>query len=106
MRMLIALDGSRFAEAVLTPAAELAARSAAEVHLVEVVKEIYEYSSCSQLKGRDGLTGGPLVILSAGHLAQKWDRMEGRPIHAAHIGTLSGKSENLFNQSLPLPRGG
>ncbi len=39
MRMLIALDGSRFAEAVLTPAAELAARSAAEVHLVEVVKE-------------------------------------------------------------------
>jgi nucleotide-binding universal stress UspA family protein len=39
MKLLIALDGSKFAEEVLEPAAELAARCGAEVHLLEVVKE-------------------------------------------------------------------
>lgn len=39
MKILIPLDGSHFAEAILEPAAELASRSAAEVHLIEVVKE-------------------------------------------------------------------
>jgi nucleotide-binding universal stress UspA family protein len=39
MKLLITLDGSKFAEEVLGPAAELAARSGAEVHLIEVVKE-------------------------------------------------------------------
>ena len=39
MKLLIALDGSKFAEEVLGPAAELAARCGAEVHLLEVVKE-------------------------------------------------------------------
>jgi nucleotide-binding universal stress UspA family protein len=39
MKLLITLDGSKFAEEVLAPAAELATRSGAEVHLIEVVKE-------------------------------------------------------------------
>jgi len=39
MKILITLDGSKFAEEVLAPAAELAARSGAEVHLLEVVRE-------------------------------------------------------------------
>jgi len=43
MKLLITLDGSKFAEAVLAPAAELAARSGAEVHLIEVVKESKAY---------------------------------------------------------------
>ncbi len=38
MKILILLDGSDFAEAVLEPAAELANRAGAEVHLMEVVK--------------------------------------------------------------------
>ncbi len=38
MKILIPLDGSRFAEEALGPASELAACSGAEVHLVEVVK--------------------------------------------------------------------
>ena len=38
MKILVPLDGSHFAEAVLTPAARLAASSHAEVHLVQVVK--------------------------------------------------------------------
>lgn len=37
MKLLIPLDGSNFAEEVLGPAAELVARSCAEVHLLEVV---------------------------------------------------------------------
>lgn len=43
MKLLIPLDGSKFAEEVLEPAAELAARSGAEVHLIEVVKESKAY---------------------------------------------------------------
>jgi nucleotide-binding universal stress UspA family protein len=43
MKLLIPLDGSKFAEEVLAPAAELAARSGAEVHLIEVVKESKAY---------------------------------------------------------------
>lgn len=39
MKMLITLDGSKFAEEVLAPAADLATRSGAEVHLIEVVRE-------------------------------------------------------------------
>ena len=38
MRILVTLDGSKFAEAVLGPAANLAGSSNAEVHLIEVVK--------------------------------------------------------------------
>ena len=38
MRVLVTLDGSKFAEAVLGPAAKLAGSSKAEVHLIEVVK--------------------------------------------------------------------
>ncbi len=45
MRILITLDGSRFAEAVLAPAAEFAARSGAEVHMVVVLKESLVHAS-------------------------------------------------------------
>lgn len=45
MKLLIPLDGSNFAEEVLEPAAELAARSGAEVHLLEVVKGSQAYST-------------------------------------------------------------
>ena len=38
MKVLITLDGSKFAEAVLGPAANLAGTSNAEVHLIKVVK--------------------------------------------------------------------
>ncbi len=38
MKILITLDGSKFAEAILEPINELAALSAAEVHVIEVVK--------------------------------------------------------------------
>ena len=38
MRILIPLNGSKFSEEILEPAAELAARSGAEVHLLGVVK--------------------------------------------------------------------
>ncbi len=38
MRILVTLDGSKFAEAVLGPAANLAGTSNAEVHLIKVVK--------------------------------------------------------------------
>ena len=38
MRVLVTLDGSKFAEAVLGPAAGLAGTSKAEVHLIQVVK--------------------------------------------------------------------
>jgi nucleotide-binding universal stress UspA family protein len=38
MKILIPLDGSQFAEAVLKPAADLAAAAKAEVHLIEVVR--------------------------------------------------------------------
>jgi nucleotide-binding universal stress UspA family protein len=38
MKILIPLDGSKFAEAVLKPAAALAAAARAEVHLIEVVR--------------------------------------------------------------------
>ena len=38
MKVLITLDGSKFAEAVLGPAANLSGTSYAEVHLIEVVK--------------------------------------------------------------------
>ncbi len=37
MRVLVTLDGSKFAEAVLGPAANLAGTSRAEVHLIQVV---------------------------------------------------------------------
>jgi nucleotide-binding universal stress UspA family protein len=40
MKILIPLDGSKFAEAVLEPAAQLAARSTAEVHLIRVVNPL------------------------------------------------------------------
>ena len=39
MKILIPLDGSKFAENVLEPAAKLANRAGAEVHLLEVVRE-------------------------------------------------------------------
>ena len=39
MKILISLDGSKFSEAVLGPAVNLAKCSNAEVHLVEVVKD-------------------------------------------------------------------
>lgn len=39
MKILIPLDGSKFAEEVLESAAELATNSKAEVHLVRVVRE-------------------------------------------------------------------
>ncbi len=38
MKILITLDGSKFAEAILEPINELAASSAAEVHIIEVMK--------------------------------------------------------------------
>ncbi len=38
MKILITLDGSEFAETILQPITELAALSAAEVHIIEVVK--------------------------------------------------------------------
>jgi nucleotide-binding universal stress UspA family protein len=38
MKILIPLDGSKFAEAVLKPTADLAATTKAEVHLIEVVR--------------------------------------------------------------------
>jgi nucleotide-binding universal stress UspA family protein len=38
MKMLIPLDGSQFAEAILKPAADLAAAARAEVYLIEVVR--------------------------------------------------------------------
>lgn len=38
MKILIPLDGSKFSEAVLKPAAELAQSTGAEVHLLQVVK--------------------------------------------------------------------
>jgi nucleotide-binding universal stress UspA family protein len=38
MRVLVTLDGSKFAEAVLGPAAGLSGASKAEVHLIQVVK--------------------------------------------------------------------
>ena len=41
MKVLMPLDGSKFAEAVLQPAAQLAACSGAEVHLIEVVSVIH-----------------------------------------------------------------
>ncbi len=43
MKLLITLDGSKFSEEVLGPAADLAKRSGAEVHLIEVVKESKAY---------------------------------------------------------------
>ena len=38
MKILITLDGSEFAEAIWEPITQLAAISAAEVHVIEVVK--------------------------------------------------------------------
>jgi nucleotide-binding universal stress UspA family protein len=38
MKILIPLDGSKFSEAVLKPAAELVQSTGAEVHLIQVVK--------------------------------------------------------------------
>ena len=49
MKMLIPLDGSRFAEEVLGPAAELAARTDAEVYLIEVVKESKVHATWAKL---------------------------------------------------------
>jgi nucleotide-binding universal stress UspA family protein len=43
MKLLILLDGSKFSEEVLGPAAELAVRSGAAVQLLEVVKESKAY---------------------------------------------------------------
>ena len=53
MKILVALDGSKFSEAIINPAGELAANSGAEVHLISVVKVSDVHSSWYELPGRN-----------------------------------------------------
>ncbi|MCZ6865840.1 MAG: universal stress protein [Chloroflexi bacterium] len=52
MKILVPLDGSKFSEAIIDPAGNLAASSGAEVHLISVVKVSDVHSSCYELPGR------------------------------------------------------
>ena len=92
MKMLIPLDGSEFAEEVLRTAADLAATSGAEVHLVEVVKDSKVHAtwtsppspelvvgtrfdpSGGQIPGQPDRLGPGRVFAETKN--QAWDRME------------------------------
>ncbi len=62
MKILITLDGSKFAETILEPINELAATSAAEVHVIEVVKPTAGSSGWTQGPATDPHALGESVI--------------------------------------------
>ena len=85
MKILVPLDGSKFSEAIIGPAGNLAASSGAEVHLISVVKESDVHSSWYELPGREAPhSAGPahLLDLSAipasldGRVAERKDEAE------------------------------
>ncbi len=65
MKILITLDGSEFAEAILEPIKELAAISAAEVHVIEVVKPTAGPTGWTQGPPTDPHALGESVIAGA-----------------------------------------
>ncbi len=65
MKILITLDGSEFAEAILEPIKELAAISAAEVHVIEVVKPPAGSTGWAQAPSTDPHALGESVIAGA-----------------------------------------
>ncbi len=65
MKILITLDGSEFAEAILEPVKELASISAADVHLIEVVKPTAGSSGWTQGPATDPHALGESVIAGA-----------------------------------------
>ena len=76
MKILIPLDGSKFSEAIIKPASELANSYGAEVHLISVVKETDVHSSWYQAPGSDAPhLVGQEAMLDPGAVAE---RMEGR----------------------------
>ena len=68
MKILILLDGSEFAEAVLEPVAELANRALAEVHLMQVLKTSEAHATWGKLPdvGPDWMVAPYSTGISAG----------------------------------------
>ncbi len=73
MKILILLDGSEFAEAVLEPAAELANRAIAEVHFMRVLKPSEAHATWGNLPavGPDWMVAPYMTGISAGTVRER-----------------------------------
>ena len=73
MKILILLDGSEFAEAVLEPVAELANRAMAEVHFMQVLKPSEAHATWGNplAVGPDWMVAPYLTGISAGTVGER-----------------------------------
>ena len=62
MKIMIPLDGSDLAEAILEPAAKVAAASTAEVHLIRVLTQSTIHSTRVEPLPSEHVSGGPVPI--------------------------------------------
>ena len=93
MKILIPLDGSKFAETILKPAAKLAASANAEVHLIQVVKPSEAKTTWASSRGVEahssselivpGLLGGSLSEVAGGVVAETRVQAEERFLREA-----------------------
>ncbi len=73
MKVLILLDGSEFAEAVLEPVAELANRAMAEVHFLQVLKPSEAHATWGKLPavGPDWMVAPYMTGISPGPVRER-----------------------------------
>ena len=96
MKILIPLDGSKFSEAIIDPAGNLAANSGAEVHLISVVKVSNVHSSWYELPGTNAPhSEGPAHVLDLGDIPASVDGRVAESQVAAEEGMVQQATDYL-----------